>query len=706
MQLSEIHVSALKPFDGRFTHSNLTASFSERLAVSENSPLAESEEDFRIRAFFDGISHFLPIDRHCFSLNPLFQILNRVTQEANIVIKQAMKKKEGYWKRLFSGETWSEWAEDKTALGQMITLFVDYMGSSYTLENFIRHMDLSLIEAANQEAKQVLKELPVSEHPLESFWQSVYDGMVSIDRFFSSMLPSLPLAYAQQTIEEEATEFVKKTKMPPPPVNVTISNKKPTLRPKPAVMPAQPKPQVIILAQPISEDPLSTPSSSSDKEKEKAIISPSYRKPAKKLEDLTNDMKNLFPPTQDDCLASTDFKVLKKYLCDQSNISIFSNAIDILKNQARSRDGLAGCFSPLNEFVLQFRQQPTIRCSEVAIKELPKFFSIILKNLGKFKNGDRYQLISEMSQAALHWMPVIEGYERDVYIDFFRLFLLMVEKSPKNSELTQPVLSLSLAYSRKHNALFDDLRPDIKQLARKMKGEYPGLPTQVLALDLRSELALVHCPSLLFGDICENISNTIEDFSDQFGSYGLLKLIAALLLILKAPQLIQLCINKMNQPDRFERTVRNAAEQPPLGRAAPGPVDLEGQENQDDTWEKARPSALRAKERPVDRDSRENSDEEKQATEEEESEESSEESQEVQVGRSAGPSQSGHFAPSASNRVAGQILAQPLDDGAEDAGSTSGRSQASASSNARRRRTTSAAEEPTRPPGGHHSSRR
>ncbi|MBS0622396.1 MAG: hypothetical protein JSR80_05515 [Verrucomicrobia bacterium] len=103
------------------------------------------------------------------NLKPLEQVFEVLTQkidpkkggeqETNAVIQRALKKENGYCIRLFSNESWAEWVEDKTALGQVVSLFTNYCESSKPLISFIKRLDEKIIEKANSEAVNLLSSL-------------------------------------------------------------------------------------------------------------------------------------------------------------------------------------------------------------------------------------------------------------------------------------------------------------------------------------------------------------------------------------------------------------------------------------------------------------------------------------------------------------------------------------------------------------------
>ena len=124
---------------------------------------------------------------------PLVEFLNRVLTEKNIHIKKEMNKKSGYLKRLFSEESWGEWFNDRTALGNVVSLYVDYLNSTTTLDVFLKHLDTSIVKKANQEAVDFFIKNDDSytegfESPGRGLWDRFKDILSNIDKKISSLI--------------------------------------------------------------------------------------------------------------------------------------------------------------------------------------------------------------------------------------------------------------------------------------------------------------------------------------------------------------------------------------------------------------------------------------------------------------------------------------------------------------------------------------
>jgi len=67
-------------------------------------------------------------------------------------ITKAFSKQEGYFKRLFSGESWEEWTESQTALGRVVSHFGECVQSQTVVESCLQKFDREMVQRANEEA--------------------------------------------------------------------------------------------------------------------------------------------------------------------------------------------------------------------------------------------------------------------------------------------------------------------------------------------------------------------------------------------------------------------------------------------------------------------------------------------------------------------------------------------------------------------------
>jgi hypothetical protein len=126
-------------------------------------------------------------------IESLIKILEIIGQEDNLIIKEACLKKAGYLWRLFGDESWEEWAENKSALGRVVSVFRDY--AKYSKKSILNRLAPSLLREANQECEQILCNLSTVSTPdfIDAYNNYLYDIAISIDKILS-----FPVAAAEE----------------------------------------------------------------------------------------------------------------------------------------------------------------------------------------------------------------------------------------------------------------------------------------------------------------------------------------------------------------------------------------------------------------------------------------------------------------------------------------------------------------------------
>ena len=74
-------------------------------------------------------------------------------------ITKAFFKNEGYFKRLFTKESWEEWTENRTPLGKVASQFRDCIESGTRVSKFTKSLNEREIQTANEEANALLMKL-------------------------------------------------------------------------------------------------------------------------------------------------------------------------------------------------------------------------------------------------------------------------------------------------------------------------------------------------------------------------------------------------------------------------------------------------------------------------------------------------------------------------------------------------------------------
>ncbi len=144
------------------------------------------------------------------SLDPLIEVLRIIGREEIPQVKQALRKNEGYIHRLFSSESWTEWLQDKTALGSLSYTFADYVDGSIRKQTILQSCDREVVLKANREARRLLSALHESRDPIHheankspGFFHRMEEAFIEIDRKISSLFSFLPTASAEEIHYDE-----------------------------------------------------------------------------------------------------------------------------------------------------------------------------------------------------------------------------------------------------------------------------------------------------------------------------------------------------------------------------------------------------------------------------------------------------------------------------------------------------------------------
>lgn len=126
----------------------------------EREPLTDWQATLRSQQFVDLLQTAWGFQS--LQIKPLVQVFKIITQEQNQVIKEALIKPQGYFWRLFSNESWEEWSEHRTALGEVVRVFIHYIQEEAPVKN---QLSFDTIQRANVQADGLLKQ---SRHSLEN----------------------------------------------------------------------------------------------------------------------------------------------------------------------------------------------------------------------------------------------------------------------------------------------------------------------------------------------------------------------------------------------------------------------------------------------------------------------------------------------------------------------------------------------------------
>lgn len=414
-------------------------------------------------------------------LTDLLKIMREpMTHEVYLQIKRAMHKRESYLKRFFLKETWLEWAEDRTALGRVIALFVEYMESPFILEVFMKRLDRDLLKKANEEAFRLIANIQTDVLGEESFGFEVFQEtqlmLARVDRFITSLLPLPPMVAAQdehddfakfsaQQLEEttkSAEEALRERKR-----REELESNKPTI-----VSGDLSFPQKVNNGQSASSSS-SAVSVSTDRDME-AMLRYGLGKP-------TNG-----------CLLAQDFENIKTGFCnpavDAENFSesckIVASAMRLPKSQT-----IKYCFTDILNLVSTFKLTSEVDCSPEMLHSLPGLLSSILSRGSVLKFSDIDILVKEMYEVIKKWIPHLEGLEKETLAQFCELFLLIAEKRPNDQDIVVSMLRTGKTFAKSNPDFFSSLRVQFRKLARRYSEEPEGSEKQIEAAALLSALS-------------------------------------------------------------------------------------------------------------------------------------------------------------------------------------------------------------------------
>jgi len=122
-------------------------------------------EQVRARTFIKFLEQNLKSQEQ--SKSPIEILLKQTVQWSHLKedkqlfgqVSQAFFKQRGYFSRLFSGESWEEWTENRTALGKVVSHLRDCIESHPQVDSFTTRMDEKVVRTANNEAEALLGSL-------------------------------------------------------------------------------------------------------------------------------------------------------------------------------------------------------------------------------------------------------------------------------------------------------------------------------------------------------------------------------------------------------------------------------------------------------------------------------------------------------------------------------------------------------------------
>jgi len=167
--------------------------------------LTPLQENDRLNAFMEHLKENIsatPTVKSIHVLPSLRRFLwTALRDEPSILMRQSLRKDSGYVHRLFTGESWIEWADNRTALGRVMAAFIYYLEDENSL-GALRNLTANLLQEANVQAKQALmaQESPTS-YNTESVWQTAAKLFQHFEARITLLLSFPPGAEALETAE-------------------------------------------------------------------------------------------------------------------------------------------------------------------------------------------------------------------------------------------------------------------------------------------------------------------------------------------------------------------------------------------------------------------------------------------------------------------------------------------------------------------------
>ncbi len=126
----------------------------------------EKVNEIRGKAFLRGLEKSWKTPGEEFVLKSFLQRILKMSdtpENRGLAAKMqgAFFKQQGYLARMFSNETWKEWTENQTELGQVVFELKNCLESQTRVRNCVNKLDQNVLEKANEQAKIALTPKPL-----------------------------------------------------------------------------------------------------------------------------------------------------------------------------------------------------------------------------------------------------------------------------------------------------------------------------------------------------------------------------------------------------------------------------------------------------------------------------------------------------------------------------------------------------------------
>ena len=174
---------------------------------SPSAHLTENTISSKTTEFINKVSQTFFKDTKAPEVKSLNELLQFVSKNGVDPIRDKLTKKTGFFSRFFSTESWTDWLEDKTPIGRVVTLYCERLTGSTGLRALMDRLDRNTLEVANQDAALLLKSLQSQKKS-----PKLQDASTTTSKSFWSSFLSLPVANAQSNHDYTKTKKQKEAR--------------------------------------------------------------------------------------------------------------------------------------------------------------------------------------------------------------------------------------------------------------------------------------------------------------------------------------------------------------------------------------------------------------------------------------------------------------------------------------------------------------
>jgi hypothetical protein len=151
--------NAFAGYQAQQSLANICALSSVKQSFSPPPISTDQHINLRTTEFVQEISQRFFKQTEAPELGALQELIKVVGKEGILPIRDSLFKQKGYFRRLFSNESWKDWTDNRTPIGKVIRLYCNCVTSYTRLEDFMDLLDRNLLEVSNRDAALLLKTL-------------------------------------------------------------------------------------------------------------------------------------------------------------------------------------------------------------------------------------------------------------------------------------------------------------------------------------------------------------------------------------------------------------------------------------------------------------------------------------------------------------------------------------------------------------------